>query len=190
MLKTHPIVAATAITAFLTAVPAAAQEPASARPSPIPVKVTVTISRTQGEKKVSSLPYTISMILIYSQNQLQGGSNLRIGTKVPITSTSRNERGDLQPITTYQDVGTNIDCNVYSTDEAGKYRLLITIDESSVYDAPASRGAAQLGRPTLRSFRRTDSLFLKDGQTAEASNTPDKMTGENVKVEVSLAVTK
>jgi hypothetical protein len=179
-----------ALAAIALASPLSAQDQTGAAPKPTvtPLKVTVTISRYQGDKKISSLPYTLSVNIVPGQQN--NIANLRIGTKVPITSSTRNERGDTQPSITYQDVGTSIDCFVSGPDETGRYRLSITIDESSVYDSPAARGLAQPGRPTLRSFRRTDSLMLKDGQSAELSNTPDKLTGETVRVEVAVAVVK
>jgi len=44
--------------------------------------------------------------------------------------------------------------------------------------------------PTFRTFRRLNSMVLKDGQTTEFNVATDKMSGEMVKAEVSIAVGK
>ena len=108
---------------------------------------------------------------------------------MPITSTTTDKNGTPSPTIQYQDVGTFIDCYVSPADDTGRFKLDITIDESSVYDETGGKGPL-MGRPTLRSFRTTGSLMLKDGQSAEMSNTPDKMTGESVRVDVTLAIVK
>jgi hypothetical protein len=171
-----------------------AQAPATPdKPGVTPLKVTVTISRYQGEKKISSLPYTLSVSFVPSVNSSSQNNyaNHRIGTRVPVTTTTTPQGGGAPvPTVTYQDVGTSIDCFVFATDESGRFRLQISVDESSLYEDPAARGVVQVGRPTLRSFRSSDSLLLKDGQSAQVSNTPDRMTGESVRVDVALAVVK
>ena len=169
----------------------AQNQPAStAKSAVIPVKVTVTISRYQGEKRISSLPYILSASLQPQTTPLpRGSANLRIGTKVPITAMTQDKGRTPVPTVTYQDVGTNIDCFVYGPDETSRFRLEITIDESSVYEDPATK-VVQIGRPTLRSFRTSNSLLIKDGESAQMSNTPDRMTGEIVRVDVALAVIK
>ncbi len=180
-----------ALLAIAGAAPIQAQDqPASApKPTVTPLKVTVTISRYQGDRKISSLPYTMSVNV--SPGNSQTNANLRIGTTVPITTTTTpKEGGTPTPTVTYRDVGTQIDCAANYPDETGRFRLHISIDESSVYDDPSAKGVVQVGRPTFRSFRTSDSLMLKDGQSAQLSNTPDKVSGETVRVDVALAVVK
>jgi hypothetical protein len=46
------------------------------------------------------------------------------------------------------------------------------------------------GNPSFRSFRASDSLVLKDGQTAQFTTAVDKVSGEIVKVDVTLTVVK
>jgi hypothetical protein len=68
--------------------------------------VTVVISRSQGEKKISNMPYTLSVT----------GSHvsLRLGTKIPVMMVSAMARRTASPRRSArfstQDVGTNIDC--------------------------------------------------------------------------------
>ena len=156
-----------------------------------PLKVQVVISRYQGEKKISSLPYTLSMNSVTDTRG--GGANLRMGAKVPvmmmaapvIDGQKMPAAGPIQ----YQDVGTNIDCNVVSLED-GRFRLQITIDDSSVYPEEKAKDSATSGSPTFRSFRASDSMVLKDGGTAQFTTATDKVSGEIVKVDVTLTVVK
>jgi hypothetical protein len=93
----------------------------------------------------------------------------------------------------YRDVGTNIDCGVSPMQDDGRYHVVITIDDTSVYgDAPvnAAANAPPPGNPSFRSFRAQDSMTLKDGQTAQFTTATDKVSGEIVKVDVTLTVVK
>ena len=155
-----------------------------------PVKVTIVLSRYQGEKKVSSLPYTMVV------NANGPKASLRMGSSVPIPSTSfapiREPGGAAaSPVTSYQyrDVGINIDCTAASLDD-GRFRFELSIDDSSVYgdDSPATKMVQ--GAPSFRSFRLVEQVVLKDGQSREFIAATDKVNGEVTKVEVSLAVVK
>lgn len=161
--------------------------PAAPKPAAIqavtPLKVTIVIARYQGEKKISSMPYTLTM-------NAGGHSNIRMGTKIPIVMPSMTHVPKDAPVggaVQYQDVGTNIDC--FSTEaDGGRYSLAITIDDSSVYSDDVA-GAAK-GNPSIRSFRANNTLVLKNGETGQFTSATDKATGETVKVDVTLAVVK
>ena len=93
---------------------AAAAPAAKASTPTTPLKFQIVISRYQGEKKISSLPYTLSVNAGYR-------GTLRMGAKVPVmmitavTSPANGPDGKPTPLVgpiQYQDVGTNIDCNV------------------------------------------------------------------------------
>ena len=155
----------------------------------IPVRVTVTISRHQGDKRVSNLPYVLTVNVPATAARVgdAGRGNLRMGTRVPVVGVASTK--DATPTVNYQDVGTSIDCAVDSV-EGGQFRVEVVIDESSVTDDPTAKGLVQVGRPSFRSFRTVDSLLMRDGQTKELTAVPDKLTGEVVKVEVALAIVK
>jgi len=176
-----------------TAVVRAQEKPAApaAKPAPapaIPLKVTVLVSRFQGEKKLSSLPYTLSV-------NAGSRATLRMGAKVPVMMmTFANMPKDTPaggPIQ-YQDVGTDIDCYVSSVQDDGRYRIEITLSDTSVYgDGPtATDNRPAPGNPSFRSFRATDSMVLRDGQTAQFTTATDKVSGEIVKVDVTLTAVK
>ena len=154
---------------------------------PVPLKVQIVISRYDGDKKISSMPYMLSV------NAGRPG-NLRMGTRVPVVSTSYTPiatgGANVNPLTSYQyqDIGTNIDCNTSALDD-GRFRVELGIEDSSVEpDAPPR--ATPMDRPAFRSFRANNSLVLKDGQTTQFTTAVDKLTGIVTKVDVTLTVVK
>jgi Flp pilus assembly secretin CpaC len=156
-------------------VPAPAPAPTSSRPA-VPLKVLVVISRYEGDKKVSNLPYTIAV----TAND-RGGS-LRMGSRIPIPAQAgANTTAGF----TYQEVGTNIDCSATSLDE-NRFKIDVSISDSSVMERRPSDG----GIPTLRSLFTNNSVVLKDGQSAQFTAAADKTTGEVVKVDVTISVEK
>ena len=161
-----------ALLVSLLAAPLLAQGPAT-KP-PVPLKILVVISRFEGDKKVSNLPYTIAV----TAND-RGGS-LRMGTRIPIpTQGGVGTSGGF----TYQDVGTNIDCSATSLEE-GKFKVDVSISDSSVMERRAGDG----GIPTLRNLFTNNTVVLKDGQSAQFTAAADKNSGEVVKVDVTLSV--
>jgi len=181
-------------TALVTAQDKEKDKPAAApakAPGPeriiTPLKVQVVIGRYQGEKKISSMPYTLTM----NTKQPNNHASLRMGAKIPIVMLAMTnvpkdapQGGPIQ----YQDVGTNIDCYVDELDN-GRFSLLVVVDDSSVYpDEPAS-GAAK-GSPSFRTLRATNALVLKNGETGQFTAATDKVTGETVRVDVTLTVLK
>jgi hypothetical protein len=184
--------------------PAAAQEqpalpPPNTSPSPavsaknlVPLKVQVVVSRYQGEKKTSSLPYTLS---VNNDHML---SRLRMGSKVAVLTLPRPpgaaEDKNVPPGSfTYQDVGTNIDCFALSTDD-GRFRIEITIQDTSVYSQgqPNPQGETPTLKdiPTFRTFTSSQTLILRDGQTTQFTTATDRVSGEVTKVDVTLTVVK
>ena len=132
---TKPLQTFHALVAFVLVLgtAAVAQEKPTAKEI-VPLKVQVVISRYQGDKKVSSLPYTVSV----NANDILDGrprnSSLRMGAQVPVATISVSVV-DGKAVTPesyqYKDIGTNIDCNATTTDNV-YFRLAITIDDTSV----------------------------------------------------------
>jgi hypothetical protein len=152
--------------------------------NPTPLKVQVVIGRYQGEKKIASMPYTLTVV-----NTGPGShATLRMGAKIPVVMMmmanvpkDAPQGGPVQ----YQDVGTNIDCFTTELDN-GRYSVAVTIDDSSVY--PDDQGSKS--NPSFRSFRATNGLILKNGETGQFMAATDKVTGETVRVDVTLTVVR
>jgi type II/III secretion system protein len=154
-----------------------------------PLKVQVVIARYQGEKKISSMPYTLTM-------NANNRANLRMGTKIPVMMVSQAMPQQTQdgkqipqvgPIQ-YQDVGTNIDCSSTQLDD-GRFMLMISVDDSSVYPDEQLPGGSK-GNPSFRSFRSSNTMILRNGETGQFTTATDKVTSETVKVDVTLTVVK
>jgi hypothetical protein len=181
------------IAAVVAAVGADAQEKPPA-PAPkvmtTPLKVQVTISRYQGEKKLSSMPYSLSVNALSDGRDL---SRLRMGAKVPVMAlaTPVMEGKQVGPIAgpiTYQDVGTNIDCLAWIIED-GRYKITVTVEDTSVYSEDQSPPTVK-GSPTFRTFVLTNSAVLRDGQSTQFTSATDKVSGETVKIDVMLNVVK
>ena len=119
------------------------QEPQPARDVLTPLTVHVVISRFQGEKKISSLPYVLAT------NANGGRASLRMGANVPIETVMFGPENKAAPSSfTYRDVGISIDCGAGSLDN-GRYSIQLTVEDSSVYgglSAASGRAAIPLAR--------------------------------------------
>jgi Flp pilus assembly secretin CpaC len=171
-----------------------AQEPAKpvgpARSGITAVMVDVTLARYLGEKRLSGTPYTLAVV---PDNR----SSLRMGGEVPVPSTtftpSQKEDGKpATPLTSYgyRTVGTNIDVLAQSIAD-GQYRLSLTVEDSSIYPpdlAPATTKST--GAPAFRSFKSSNVIALRDGQSLDYTMATDRLTGEVYRVTVKLTVVK
>jgi hypothetical protein len=183
------ILALAAVFGLVVSAAARAQDKSS---QPVtPLKVQVVIARHQGEKKISSLPYTLSV----NANATGANANLRMSARIPVATPgfvnpSGPDGKPTGPVAiNYQDVGTNIDCFAAALDD-GRFRVQITVDDSSVYPEDIGKPGGSSGQPSIRSFRAINSIVLKDGQTAQFTAATDKLTGETVRVDVTLTVVR
>ena len=159
---------------------AAAQE--SAKPTPddrapavTPLRVQVVFSEYDGDKKVSSLPYSFSVNS--DERRARPATLIRNGVRTPV-STGKEQF-------TYIDVGTNLDCSA-TLREDGRYKLQMTLDRSSLMPDSSSGSS----NPVVRQFRVEINQVLKDGQTVESVVSTDPLNGHSYHVSVSLNVVK
>lgn len=206
--------------------PAPAQRPPSAAGPTASLEVQVVISRYQGEKRVSSLPYALALVAN------REAAELNIGADVPVpnaTFTPMRQEGapprepaastpgapatpaappsdaaargpaaptpprPAQPMTSYsyRTAGTTIRC-VASGGAGGEYQVSVSIDESSVLPGDqASRVGSSLDQlPVFRNIRSRNMLLLRDGQTRQYVAASDRVSGEVVRVDVTLREVK
>ncbi len=157
----------------------------------IPLKVMLVLSEFDGEKKISSLPYGLFVSTADRSTRVRSGMRVPVATGSFGTGATAGNAGTISPLVntqlTYLDVGTNIDCSAQAEDD-GRYKLMITIDRSSIAGEPSSVG--NLGNPIIRQFRSDFALSLKDGQTIESVMATDPLTGHVLRVGVTLNVAK
>ena len=149
------------------------------------LRVQVVIARFQGEKKVASLPYTFSVTV-------EGRSTrMRMGVDTPVAvATAASDAG--KPATTsfqYRNVGTNIDCRASDAGD-GRYQLQLSIENSSAYLGGPLADANATGSPLFRRFDTNIDPVMRDGQTIQTIASTDPVTGEVVKIDVTLNVVK
>jgi hypothetical protein len=165
-----------------------ASKPASSEKAITPVRVQVLFTEYDGEKKVSSLPYT----LLVNANDRGPRAAVRMGLRVPIETSAAAGAKQIQ----YQDVGTNLDGWAEKSDD-GKFLLSLSVEKSSVYSPGASQKPASVNgneisslQPVVQSFRSQVNLLIRDGQTIPATVATDPVTGHVLKVDVTLNVIK
>ena len=166
---------------------------AAAQPAPAPpakstvtaLMVEVTISRFQGDKRISNLPYTLAVAPDNSR------ATLRVGGDVAIPSAIAKEPAEGKPTTSYsyRPIGTNIDAQATPADD-GRFKVSISIEESSVYPpGEAAKGMNTVaGAPAFRSLRSSNTLTLRDGQSVEYVAATDRISGETARISVKLTV--
>jgi len=160
------------------------------------LRVQVVISRFQGEKKLASLPYAFTVTVNGRPVRM------RMGIDTPVAvATAASESG--KPMTTsfqYRNVGTNIDCSARDAGD-GRYGLMLTVENSSALALEKGpSGGISLGGPLVDAnptgsplFRRFDTNIdpvMRDGQTIQTIASTDPVTGEVVKIDVTLNVVK
>ena len=148
----------------------------------VPVKVQVVFTEFDGDKKISSMPYTFMVIAGGQFNS----TYVRTGVRVPVETDGKDQK------TTYVDVGTGIDCNLSAEDE--RFRVNLTFDRSALYPNKSSEGERLVtqpnGQPLIRQFRTQETLLLKDGQTSDNIFSTDPLNGHAMRVSVTLNVQK
>jgi hypothetical protein len=149
-----------------------------ARPAPTAnLRVQLVISRHRNEKKTASLPYTF--------NVTAGGerTRLRMGVETPVPTGPGGSFA-------YKTVGTNIDCTARDLG-SGVYQLWINLDNTSAAAGEKSDGdVPTTGGPLFRRFETGLNVLLRSGQTIQTVASTDPVTGEVVRIDVTMNVVK
>jgi len=166
-----------------------------------PLKVQLVLTEYDGAKKVSSMPYTMSLVASQEKGIDSGHSHnndwahLRVGARVPVATQKNGDNGGGQ--FQYVDIGTNIDCYAWGRSD-DRYLVRGTVDRSSVYTLSSTSepeewkgGSPNFGNdPIIRHMSGDFAIALHDGQMGETTVATDPITGHVLKVEVMLNVVK
>ena len=156
----------------------------TANPGPstplVPLRLLVTIARYDGDKRVSSQPFTLWV------NANDGESTrLTSGQQVPVaTSMMSSSGGAMTPIPSYHKVGTSISASATQTGD-GRFRVYLNVEDSSVVPSKDPDGMV-----TMQSLQTANLLLLRDGQNAEFLASSDKISGEVTRISVTATVLK
>lgn len=149
-----------------------------------PLRLQVVFSRHMGDKKVASHPYTLAL----NAGEGRTPAKIRMGINVPLKYEGKETPGNV----IYKNVGSNVDCRADSLDDE-RYRVYCTLEQSSLYGGEGGAALASAdpnAPPMMRSFNVETDLLLKDGQTAQLVAATDPVTGEVIKVDVTLSVVR
>ena len=171
--------------------PGSAPPARGAKAPAIPLEVQIVLSRYQGEKRVSSMPYVMAV----NANGERGSLNMGAEVAIPNSTFAPSDPSKPQPIVSfnYRPIGTAIICGAITTAEEGRFELNISVDDSSVYlkeDSVAASPAAVSNMPAFRSFKSRNTLLLRDGQTRQYTAATDRVSGETIRIDVTLKVVK
>jgi len=157
------------------------EKPAEGHKPVATLRVQVTFNEFDGEKKISSLPYTLLVNADHSGPPAQ----IRMGLRVPIHTKD-------SATLTYVDMGTNIDGRADKEDD-GRFWLSLGVERSSAYspqgNLPDTKAAASES-PVIQQFRSQINLYIRDGQTIQTTVSTDPVTGRVIKVDVTVNVVK
>jgi type II secretory pathway component GspD/PulD (secretin) len=179
-----------AVLVFGTAAAVNAQEskPTPPKPAQIQLRLQLVLSRYQGDKKISSVPYQMWV------TTNEDPARLRMGVQVPVPTTTVGTTPGTTPTSSYslKDVGTQIDCRATTGVEAGVYKIGLTVNDSGFYNTSAQHAAPESSAPapTYRNFTSTFTILLRDGQTAQYTTATDPVSGEVLKIDATLNVLK
>jgi hypothetical protein len=159
-------------------------EPPSDRRPGANLRVQLVLSRFEGEKKIASLPYTFT---VTADGR---AARMRMGLETPIMVPRPGpDPGKALGIPNFQyrNVGTNLDCSARDLGD-GRYQLQLSVENSS---ALSGSGQTPEGLPPI--FRRFDVSLdpvLRNGQSLQTVTSTDPVTGEVVKIDLTLTVVK
>jgi len=164
----------------------------------VPLDLEIVISRYQADKKISTLPYALTVNAPSPFNTLNSTplTQLRMGGQVPLPTTAPALGPDGKPVSgvtgggpvQYKDIGTFIDARGRWLDtQPATFEVWISVQEDAV---ATPQGASAQSLPVIRTFRAANNLVLRDGQTRQFTAAADRITGEVVKVDVTLKVAK
>ena len=171
----------------LLPLPALAQAKSPDKPG-IPVKVLIVFSEYNGEKKISSMPYSFIAIT----DEKMGGyysTSLRTGVRIPVETDGKDQKS------TYMDVGSNIDCGVRTTDD-DHYHVYLIFERSALYPAGEAQDDKLLnsrpaGQPPLvRQFKASEQILLTNGQTSDSVVSTDPLNGHALHISITINVLK
>jgi hypothetical protein len=152
-----------------------------------PLEVQVVVSRYAGEKRISSMPFVLTVNAVGSSQLLGVAENarLRMGSRVPGLSG-----GPVDEVY----IGTNIDCRARSMGD-GRFELSVSIEDFSLAtDGPVpATGTIPVtpsGRPIVRSFTSSQNLILRNGESRQFTAATDRVSGETVRIDVTMKVVK
>jgi hypothetical protein len=104
---------------------------------------------------------------------------------------STSPDGAKTPSYAFRTVGVAIDVTGQLIVGPGLYKMDISVSDSSVASSNQVQGSPTVtGAPLFRNFNTNGTVLLKDGQTTQLATVADPITGETMRVDVTITVVK
>lgn len=178
-----------------------AEEDRKASNQVVPLEVDVVVTRSQGDKKISAQPYTLNVNATSASSGIAVNASpmtvVKIGRQVPLPNFAPPTGPDGKPIgvmtgggpIVFKEVGTQIDCRAKATPD-GRFEIQLGVQDTSVMPAGESGTHEIANLPVLKTFQATNNLVLRDGQSRQFVAATDPVSGQQVKVDVTVKVVK
>jgi hypothetical protein len=157
------------------------------------LRVQLVITRLRDGKKEASLPYTFVVSGRRSGSCPASRARMRMGVDTPVPVMSVDAADPSKPKSTsiqYRNVGTNIDCSADDLGD-GRFKLYLVVENSSSLPGSQNRSSDDLSSfPLFRRVEMSMEPILRDGQSAQTVASTDPVTGEVVKIDVTMTVVK
>lgn len=173
--------------------PLPAQEPAPERPVAAAdaraLRLDLKVSRFEGERRVSVLPYTLFLAgMVPGQGRSDKSGVLRMGVEVPVR-VGAGEKDGGKDVFQYKNVGTSIDARANLLTD-GRYEVTLDLEVSGVKSNAEDKSGVMWSLPLFESFRSRAQVFLRSGESSEFVAATDPVKGEVLRVEATLTVLK
>ena len=145
------------------------------------LKLTVVISRFSGEKKIGNLPFVLLLTPTDENTTVQMSSSVPVPQQVAETGAQSYS---------YQSVCTSITASSAKETTPGQYVVSVRISDSQLLSDAVAPSLATKGLMRTQQFSSSVRLPLRDAQTISYNAATDKLTGDLVRVEVTLNVLK
>jgi hypothetical protein len=168
-------------TAKPDAVPTAT--PAASKYMGIPLRLQIVVSKYQGDKKLSSVPFTVSVTDNNNWNRL------RAGARVPIPRAAETKPDAPTPYN-YEQLGLSIDSRAMSLPN-GAFQIEMNASDTSIIGGDQSlEGTILKSAPAFRTISLSSTTVLKDGQSTQLTTATDPISGVGMRIDVTLNVNK
>ena len=155
------------------------------------LSVEVTISRYRGDELVGRWPYVLA---VTARERSPGPvASLRVGGNVPLLTPMGGPvvaAGQPMPRTiANQLVEVAIDCSARMVGD-GRHEIRVSIGEISIggEEQPSAGTLRAPDTPFVREFSSENTLVLRDGQSRQYLAAADPVSGETIRVDVTLTV--
>jgi hypothetical protein len=179
-----PVLGIAALLAFSGSIGAqTSTAPSTSEATSVVLRIQLVISRYAGEKKIGSIPYVL-FVPTGVPGQL-GSARIRMGVDTPILTALPGVSGETVQ---YKNIGTNIDCMNAKEIPGGRYVFDVSVQNTAA--VPDSTAAVKDSAPLFRRLDATFTPVLRDGQSMQTVASSDPVTGEMVKIDVTLNVVR